>query len=362
MLSPGMEGPPMPQEHDKSVELRATVLAPHGLGFGEGSISVQSQLESSETGGLTPEALEVGKDIIMNETSRVVLPVEADDDGCGDGRRAGVIYQMLQALNQDVSDAANALQRHEFNKSQRRAKVFGGGLIAAASMLRTVTNGQRRSSSVLEDRAEVAQMLKEAGINFGAHTDNHAQGDNCGCGAIDKYPIITANGLKYREQITNTLQVVLGKDFESYQEDIDYVFSAYESLTENSQIAFTDAEGVKTQKLIEKSNAVIKELEDDHLEDFVVLVDIEGMTFDQREFDRIMHERGIEGTAQAFAVDLWRGRMYADFIADHAANLGYDRDQSYRRAWVDFLVRTLATSATLTKGDQPVLLVTRSTI
>ncbi|PLS81414.1 hypothetical protein CYG49_02000 [Candidatus Saccharibacteria bacterium] len=348
-----MEGPFMAQEIVQRVESKATVLAPKGLGFGEGSISVKTQLDQPEVSGLTPEALEVGVDVIVNETARVILPVEVNDDGCGDGRPASVVYRMVP------SGEDEGLQREVFNKSKRRAKVFGGGLVVAASMYRTVLGKQRLTSTVLEDRAEVATLLQKSGVEFGAHTDNHATGDATGCGAIDKYPIISANGLKYRDQIVATLRVVLDKEFDAYEEDINYVFATYQDLVDRSDVTFADAEGVKTKALLEKAGAVIKQLDDEHLEDFVVLNDIEGTTFDQRQFDRIMHERGIEGTAQAFAVDLWRGRMYADLIADRAAQEGYDREQSYRRAWVDFLVRTLATSATLTKGDQPVILCTK---
>lgn len=32
-----------------------------------------------------------------------------------------------------------------------------------------------------------------------------------------------------------------------------------------------------------------------------------------------------------------------------------DRDEAYKRAFADFLIRTLAVSATLTQGDQPVI-------
>jgi hypothetical protein len=88
----------------------------------------------------------------------------------------------------------------------------------------------------------------------------------------------------------------------------------------------------------------------------LVVNKIEGTTFDQRAFDEEMHAQGVEGTAQAFVVDEWRGRMYADFIADMAAEEGVDRNLAYKKAYADFWIRTLAVSSTLTAGDQPVFL------
>jgi hypothetical protein len=105
---------------------------------------------------------------------------------------------------------------------------------------------------------------------------------------------------------------------------------------------------------MEQHGSVIKELADEHLEDFIVVNDIENTTFDQRLFDEEMARRGVEGTAQAFVVDSWRGRMYADFIAGIAEKeYGMDRDWAYKKAEADFWIRTLAVSATLTKGDLP---------
>jgi hypothetical protein len=49
--------------------------------------------------------------------------------------------------------------------------------------------------------------------------------------------------------------------------------------------------------------------------------------------------------------------MYADAAAQIAAeNIpGIDVEEARKKAYADFLIRTLAVSATLTAGDQPVL-------
>jgi hypothetical protein len=294
--------------------------------------------------GLTPDALRVGAEVIKSGVAFVEVDADANDDGCGDGRPTAVTYIL------------NKLKgiRQKFKKSRRRAKVFGGGLVAASSMLRaTIGGGIGPDETVLEDRIKMASKLDQHGIHYGGHTDNHAHGEICGCGAIDKYPQITVNALKYRREITTALQTVYGDEFEKRREAINEVFESYEDQVA-SMTYFKDAEGKKTLELMEQHGSVIKELADEHLEDFIVVNDIENTTFDQRLFDEEMARRGVEGTAQAFVVDSWRGRMYADFIAGIAEKeYGMDRDWAYKKAEADFWIRTLAVSATLTKGDLP---------
>lgn len=342
----------------QTVELETNVnvvaLAPEGLGFGNGSISTKEQLKNPEKSGLTQEAFETGKDIIVNDP-RVFVEVDEDDDGCGDGRPARVIYKMVPIIPESPE---SELHPQHFNKSRNRAKVFGGGLIAAASILRTAVWGNvTPGDTVLTDREKAASVLKSKKINFGAHTDNHAHGESCGCGAIDKYPVVLKDTLEFEDKIRGVVKLYVGDDWnDEWQRDTDFVFASYRDQVENSETFLQDTEGSKTIKLLERNGAVIKELADDHLEDYVVLNDEEGTTFDQRAFDTIMHERGVEGTAQAFTVDVWRGRMYAAAIATYAQEeLGLDYDTTYRRGIVDFMARTTCgPSATLTDGTQPV--------
>lgn len=60
---------------------------------------------------------------------------------------------------------------------------------------------------------------------------------------------------------------------------------------------------------------------------------------------------------QVFAVDTWRGRMYADAMVKLAVEKlpHADGDSVRKKAYADFLIRsTLAVAATLTRGDLPV--------
>jgi len=324
-----------------STQNNVSILYPGGFGFGSGSINIKQQLGA---GALTYGALIVGAEVIEND-SRVFSKVDAEakDDGCGDGREARTIYKVVDG------------KKVAFKRSLLRAKIFGGGLVVFTSMMRSAVWGpELDGATILSDREKAAEILWSLHVSHGGHTDNHASGDNCGCGAIDRYPDVTANAIRFRVDIDDVLRAVFGDTYALHERAIADVYDVYEAAEKSSKQYFADAAGAKTRALLEKSGAVIKELADDHLEDFVVINDVAGETFNQRIFDEILRDRGVPTTAQAFVVDLWRGRMYAKLAARQAAFAGHDSSEAFRRAMVDFLVRTLATAGTLTGGDQPV--------
>jgi hypothetical protein len=332
-----------------SIKNNVTVASfkPEGLGFGEGAISVASQLSHPEKFNLTTEALEAGEAIITSGTPFVA--VEADDDGCGDGRPTEVIYQYDHVDDHDD-------ERHEFHRSLSRAKIFGGGLVAASSMLRSAAKGDvRPGETILGDRNETADLL-EGALHYGGHTDTHALDEKCGCGAIDAYPSITKNALVFKNQIMDILREVYGEQFPDKKAAIDAVFSNYETQIASTAY-FEDAAGSKTMELMERHGSVIKQLADEHMEDFAVINFVTGTTFDQRRFDAEMKSQGVNGTVQVFVIDVWRAMQYADIIADIAAEK-YDRRRTvaYDKAMADFWIRTLAVTATLTAGDLPVFI------
>jgi hypothetical protein len=319
-------------------------LAENGLGFGEGTISVERRINNDE---LSRDDLSLGTEVITNDPEVFAdTDLDAVDDGCGDGRQAARIFRIIDEKTGEMQ---------EFNKSRRRAKLFGGGLVVASSMWRAISGPTHHKETVLGDRQFIAGKLSELNIEYGAHTDNHAKGDACGCGAIDKYPEITSNALKYRPQIEETLRALYGESYEENTTAIDSVFETYQAIKDD-EIYFSNAAGQTTMDLIKNDGAVVKELSEQHLEAYVVLNDIEGTTFDQRKFDAKLKKAGVESEPQVFVVDIWRGRMYADAAAQIAVeNIpGIDFEDARKKAYADFLIRTLAVSSTLTAGDQPV--------
>jgi hypothetical protein len=336
-------------DKEREVKSEIAVIAPNGLGYGEGAISVNEQMERGE---LSKEALEAAIDIIKNDP-RVFRHVDSDanDDGCGDGRPTEKVFQYLSG-----SDEKECVG---YNASRLRAKVFGGGLVVASSMYRMLKGQPVEDDSVYHDREVVATILKENNVKYGAHTDSHASGESCGCGAIDKYTLMTTNVARYRNQIGNNIKTLYGNEYDANRHAIDSVFEFYDALASNDDY-FRDATGKQTMELIEDEGAVIKMLRGEHLEDLIVANDIDGTTFDQREFDRLLKDRLGESAPeiQVFAFDTWRGRMYADLVAGQLDSNDDDSAalRSRQAAYADFMIRsTLSVAATLTAGDLPVV-------
>lgn len=320
-------------------------LAPNGLGFGEGGITVKKQIVE---GILTESVPKAVHELLMNDMN-AFKPVEADDDGCGDGRPWQTVMRMV--------DSESNKQVVEYKRSLLRPKVFGGGLVAGASMWRAVNGVPDNQDTVIQDRQLIAAKFAENGLNHGAHTDNHAEGDKCGCGAIDNYPLITANAIKYREQITDTLKVLYGDDYADNSEAVEGAFSVYESLVQSEEY-FLGATGKQSMDQIIEAGATVKELYGHHIEETIVINDIENTTLDQQYFTERVKEMSEEKPriVQAFTVDVWRGRQLAEAIARIKAETdpSADINRVYKTAMADFLIRTLAVASTLTAGDLPV--------
>lgn len=328
---------------EEAVNAEIIVIAPKGLGFGEGKISTAAQLESGE---LTEKGLAIAHEIITTRADSVFVTISSEiaDDGCGDGRPAVDTWV--------VDDEGNEIH---YNKSYPRAKVFGGGLVVASSMWRAVSGAPHDGNTLLGDREFIAGQLSARGLDYGGHCDEHAEGTACGCGAIDKYPDISNNIVRYRSQISTTLQALYGASYEAALPAVSRAFAVYEDLADDG-VYFSNAAGKDTMDLMTKDGAVIKKLAGGHQEDVIVLNDIEGDTFDQVAFDELIRDGGVQETVQAFVVDVWRGRMYAEAIANIAQSNGVegDRTELAQTAYADFLIRTLAVAATLTNGDLPV--------
>ncbi len=327
--------------------IRINCIAPHGLGFGEGGISVASQIEQGILTSETPRHI----DKLLTNDPNAFKSVEVDDDGCGDGRPWTKIIQKY-------TDDDGEKKIRFYGSSKLRAKVFGGGLVTAASMWRAIHGAPQAGNSAGTDRAAMADALAAHGIHHGAHSDDHASGDNCGCGAIDKYQVITHNAVKYRSEITATLQALYGDEFGANETAIKEAYEVYEALA-HADGYFADASGTASMDQLLESGAVIKELAGHHIEETIVINDVDDTTLDQQYFtETVKNAHGADKPriVQAFCVDTWRGRQIADIVATIAKEEDPTADSDYIRqvAFADFLIRTLAVAGTLTAGDLPV--------
>ncbi|MGF7228485.1 MAG: cadmium-containing carbonic anhydrase [Candidatus Saccharibacteria bacterium] len=239
-----------------------------------------------------------------------------DDDGCGDGRSVALIFTRAGKT---------------FKRSLNRPKVFGGGAIMTAATRIGLGNAGNSLNETIDDSID---QLADREVNFGAHTDNHAHGENCGCGAIDKAPLIMQAAAHFRGEIAATI-AFLGVDTEGLDE-VQNSYANYADRVEGQPYS-----GRQVMDMIIDNGKIVKELADGHLETRVLLNMVEGYTVDQ---ERV--REATDGRAQVFAVDVWRLKQIAEKL--------YDDPAEQQRAFLSELVYTLATAAVLTKGDLPV--------
>ena len=334
----------MPHENETTEHYEISCVAPDGVGYGEGTISTEARVRDAEA-PITPEQLRQAVDIIVAHRDEVIVPVEEDDDGCGDGRPTRRVFQTIDGATGQV---------REYNVSKLRAKIFGGGLQVASSMWRAVAGAPLRGETVLGDREFIAAELKKRGISYGGHTDNHAHGENCGCGALDKYAHSVKLSGAYHDEISQTAQVFYGPDAEATSPALERAFASRTAIS-NDERYMSNASGRQTMNLMERDGAVIKELGDQHFEAIDIFNEEPGTTVDQEKVAELFAAAGLPDNIHVFAVDVWRGRMYADAVADIAAGHGYERDEARATALADFFINQLSVSAALTDGTQPVV-------
>lgn len=311
------------ERNESVMELEVSVIAPNGLGYGDGSISGKTRVN------------EVGLDVMQKvesivNSSDILVPISndkngniLDDDGCGDGR---VWTRIFEGENERV-------------KSLNRAKVFGGGGTMAMSTL--IGLGRAKSNTLRDTFSKAMSEMHDKMIGYGAHTDTHAQGPNCGCGAIDKAPLIVQNAVKFQKEIRGSIEA-LGIDTKGLDE-VEAEFKAYSAEIDGQEYA-----GADVIKEVADNGKVIKELDDNHKEMLVILNLVDGYTVDQEKV-RFTSSSDV----QAFAVDVWRVKQIADRLYKT------ESDDIRHKALLSELVYTLATAATLTKGDLPVYVVNK---
>jgi hypothetical protein len=289
-----------------------------GLAFGHGSISGADD---------EPEVLGRVDEIIQN-SGEILVPIdknndgrELEDDGCGDGREATHVFRLHET----------------FKRSLNRAKVFGGSVTMAAACLIGV--GRAKDESLDDVFGSAVGILQDNDMDFGAHTDEHASGENCGCGAIDHAPEAILAALKYEEPIRSVIDA-LGAD----TEQLDEVYGNFRGYVQEMphKAAYS---GRKVMDRIINAGKVVKKLGGDHRERRIILNTVRGYTVNQR-----LIREATGGRAQAFAVDIWR-------LEDIATNLFSEDTTHQSQAYLSELVYTLAIAAVLTRGDLPVYVI-----
>lgn len=317
-------------EQKKAKLYEVDVLAPEGLGYGEGLISVGKRLEDTRD-PLTPDVMDKVDDQIRN--GEILVPIDRDDsgqlitdDGCGDGRGVNLVMRGADVLK----------------KSLHRAKVFGGGLTMGVAARIGLGNAKER---LKDEYSAEADAFKHYGIDYGAHIDEDFGEKDSGCGAIDKAPLNIANAIKYRSRIEQTVEAVSGHVFGGHDENtkdvLSEVFDNYERYQDEQ--SNEDHAGSEIIDVAAGDKKVVKELDskEGHREVAIILNFVENMTVNQQ----LIREK-TGNVAQVFGVDIPRLLKIA--------NRRYESDKERKAAFISMLVYTLSTAATLTDGTLPV--------
>lgn len=291
------------------------------LGYGGGGISHVERREfvSDETIAKVEEAIQSPDILVPIDTDKDGNPL--DDDGCGDGRRWKRIFEGAK----------------ERLRSLNRSKVFGGGVAMTAASL--IGTGKAAGNTLNNLFHKSIGFLKDKRIGFGAHTDDHAHGENCGCGAFDRAPEAIANAVLYEDQIRGSIDA-LGVDTTG----LDEVFDNFRSY--NEEIQGQPYSGREVAEEIMDNGKIVKELTDDHREMYIALNMVEGYTINQELIRQVSNDE-----VQIFGVDVWRMKQIAERLHDEPAE--------QQKAFLSQLVYTLAVGATLTLGDLPVYIVSQ---
>ena len=278
------------------------------MGFGEGSISAAD-------GNL--ETLSKLDQIISNSPD-IIVPIQRDDDGCSDGRTTIEVYD----------------KNGTYTGSLNRPKVFGGAATMTAAI--SVGLGTAQGQSLQDVFKNAVKTLQQAGLNFGAHTDEVASGPNCGCGAIDKALETVTMAIKYETQIRGAI-TVLGFDTNG----IDEVLDNFQRFADNKSSQLDQYSGSKTLEGILSAGKLIKKSGGIHKERRILINTVRGYTVNKN-----LVRQATNGEAQVFTLDAWR-------LDDIAAGVASDSSGQHK-ALLSELVYTFGTSAVLTRGNLPV--------
>lgn len=298
----------------------------NGLDFGVGTISKDDRLDAHDD-PLDHEIIDAVERAIQRPDITVPVSTDKDglrieDDGCGDGRGVNRVFR----------------GEEELQASLDRPKVFGGGLMMAVAA--RIGLGNARGIGLQDTVLLGKRDLGEKGMRFGIHTDTHAHGENCGCGAIDKAPEIIRNVRTFESQISSVVSVLTRNAHDpELLEDVIAEFKNYGRRVNGEPYS-----GRVVSQHAAGDKVVVKELAGDHKETHIVINLVSGTTVNQQFIREASDEH-----AQTFATDEWRIRELATSL--------YDDKIDQEKAYLSMLVYTLATAGTLTKGDLPVFVV-----
>ena len=328
---------PLPNEGESTKPpVTVETIAPDGIGYGDGSIS---RTERLRRGDLTPEIDKKASEAARNP--QCLVPVSEDENGvrypfdiCSDGRCTSCIEKIVDGKVEQV----------DLEEGPRYLyKLLGGGLVMATAG--RIGNGAKYDE-LMDYLFSTEEILDVNQINFGLHTSTHKHEGQSGCGAIDNFPVVLQNVVKYKQQIEGTLKALFGQESSSllFQESLNSIFDEYETIVSDAdyQEKIKNYRGEDVVGNVAKKGYIVKELDGDHNEVRVVFnIDVDGYTIDQSFVRKETDDR-----AQVFVVDVPRMKEIVDDL--------FDEPEQKTKALLSMMAYSLATVATLTDGSLPV--------
>lgn len=304
------------------------------------------------------------------ESGVCIVDCNHEDDGCIDGR-------CVNELAVPDGDHFNT-KRVIDNSSNERAKVAGGGLVTGLAMFKAI--GEDLVSPD-EDLKYLAEEFAKQGVYCGAHTGSHGSIKNqkTDCGANDRFDEILKNTIDNQDDVEGIVKEllkplgvsvgngVLSSDLRNWNHVLtqtnNFAFSSGSSRLESIKDGILAAQDSNHN---EDKVTVIKNLEGNHNEIFLVVNYAQGLTFSQTKLREALHEDypdvDLSDLPQVFALDIWRIDQLAQAVAripkKHSTEPRTvdETNQRYLQALYAGTAFQVGTYVSLTDGSLPVFL------
>ncbi|QHN42731.1 hypothetical protein GII36_02575 [Candidatus Mycosynbacter amalyticus] len=182
-----------------------------------------------------------------------------------------------------------------------------GGTFGVAAAIDLARPEGVAPASHAETLQHVISTHKREDHDVGGHTDTHASGDNCGCGAVDRveeiYTKITDQGEKIRE----LAEAIYGEPIDN---------ATHARILSNAQSHTEFDTGAKIRKTFEASmsqpgsDTLMENLEGSHNEKIALINVVPSTTLSRQDMQKV-----LGNDLQAFNVDAWAFEKTAASVA-----------------------------------------------
>jgi hypothetical protein len=210
-------------------------------------------------------------------------------------------------------------ESHTLQERHLGPKVAGGTAHAALAYRIVDTENLRENLIFEEDIKIVIDRFKKIGIGFGGHIDDHQEGSNTGCGAVDNINLIL-DRLQHpepQEQLRGLTQLILGEDYDGsvmmneifgrmlYLDALKPSYMPKENDDPNGEFLYKKTIVSTLRQNADTAQDTVPALVGPHHEVALVLNFVANTTFDT---DRFSHDNNNE--IQVFTWDVWH--MYEE--------------------------------------------------